>query len=150
MMYLSRMCLHQALGAAVPADAGGDDAVLQQQIADKEVVQLKFLQKSNKEQMDKLFDLLRFEPLVIHYYLQRTIFPNYMRSQRLKISASGQAVGGDMLVGRRVGFSGTPSDLLPQELGRCDYETGDDGMMLTTCLDRNVTSYEFIQVGTLS
>ena len=30
--------------------------------------------------------------------------------------------------------------------GKCDYETGDDGMMLTTVLDRNVTSYEFLQV----
>ena len=123
----------------------GSDAT-QEELSAKEVVQLKFLQKSNKEQMDKLFELIRYEPSVIHHYLQRTIFPTYMRSQRMKISASGQAVGGDMLVGKRVGFSGTPSDLLPQELGRCDYETGDDGMMLTTCLDRNVTSYEFIQV----
>eukprot|EP01038_Epipyxis_sp_PR26KG_P004031 gene4031-5768_t len=117
----------------------------QEDIATKEVVQLKFLQKSNKEQIDKLFELIRFEPLVIHYYLQKTIFPMYMRSQRMKISASGQAVGGDMLVGKRVGFSGTPSDLLPQELGRCDYETGDDGMMLTTILDRNIASHEFLQ-----
>jgi hypothetical protein len=117
-----------------------------EELSTKEVVQLKFLQKSNKEQMDKLYELIRYEPLVIHHYLQRNIFPQYMRSQRMKISASGQAVGGDMLVGKRVGFSGTPSDLLPQELGRCDYETGDDGMMLTTCLDRSVTSYEFIQV----
>jgi hypothetical protein len=117
-----------------------------EELSTKEVVQLKFLQKSNKEQMDKLYELIRYEPLVIHHYLQRNIFPQYMRSQRIKISASGQAVGGDMLVGKRVGFSGTPSDLLPQELGRCDYETGDDGMMLTTCLDRSVTSYEFIQV----
>ena len=45
----------------------------------------------------------------------------------------------------RVGFSGTPSDLLPEELGRCDYETGDDGMMLSTMLDRTVTSYEFLE-----
>ena len=112
----------------------------------KEVVQLKFLQKSNEEQMEKLFDILKYEPLVIHYYLQKNIFPLHMRSQRMKISASGQAVGGDMLVGKRVGFSGTPSDLLPQELGRCDYETGDDGMMLTTVLDRNVASYEFLKV----
>ena len=114
--------------------------------ANKEVVQLKFLQKSNEEQMTKLFELIKFEPLVIHYYLQKSIFPLHMRSQRMKISASGQAVGGDMLVGKRVGFSGTPSDLLPQELGRCDYETGDDGMMLTTVLDRNVASFEFMQV----
>lgn len=45
-----------------------------------------------------------------------------------------------------MGFSGTPSDLLPHELGRCDYETGDDGMMLTTVLDRKVTSYELLPV----
>lgn len=111
----------------------------------KEVVQLKFLQKSNQEQMDKLYSLLRTEPLVIHDYLQKMIFPTHMRSQKKKISASGQAVGGDMLVGRRVGFSGTPSDLLPDELGRCDYETGDDGMMLSTVLDRKVASHEFIK-----
>jgi thiol-disulfide isomerase/thioredoxin len=117
----------------------------EEELNNKEVVQLKFLQKSNKEQMDKLFELIKLEPLVVHHYLQSMIFPQYMRSQREKISASGQAVGGDMLVGKRVGFSGTPSDLLPQELGRCDYETGDDGMMINTCLDRNVSSYEFIE-----
>jgi hypothetical protein len=111
----------------------------------KEVVQLKFLQKSNKEQMDKLFSILRCEPTVIHDYLQRSIFPVYMRNQRVKISASGQSVGGDMLVGRRVGFSGTPSDLLPEELGRCDYEEGDDGMMLSTVLDPRTAGYEHLE-----
>jgi hypothetical protein len=116
-----------------------------EEISSKEVVQLKFLQKSNLEQMGKLYDLIRYEPLSIHYYLQKYIFPLYMRSQHLKLSASGQSIGGDMLVAKRVGFSGTPSDLLPYELGRCDYETGDDGMMLSTCLDRNVTSYELLQ-----
>jgi len=54
----------------------------------KEVVQLKFLQKSNQEQMDKLFSLLKLEPLVIHDYLQKTIFPQYMRSQKSKLSSS--------------------------------------------------------------
>ena len=73
----------------------------------REVVQLKYLQKSNEEQMEKLFQLLRFEPLLIHNYLQTIIFPEHMRSQNVKISASGQAVGGDMLVKKRGGFSGT-------------------------------------------
>ena len=113
---------------------------------EKDVVQLKFLQKSNEEQLDKLYSLFKLEPLVIHYYLQKSIFPIHMRSQTLKISASGQAVGGDMLVSQRVGFSGTPSDLLPKELGKCDYETGDDGMMLTTVLNRSVASHEFLEV----
>ena len=65
----------------------------------------------------------------------------------MSICTAGQAVGGDMLVGRRVGFSGTPSDLLPEELGRCDYETGDDGMMISTVLDEAVASHEFLPVG---
>lgn len=111
----------------------------------REVVQLKFLQKSNQEQMDRLYELIRYEPLVIHHYLQKSIFPIHMRSQRMKISASGQAVGGDMLFAKRVGFSGTPSDLLPQELGSCDYETGDDGMMLSTVLDPKVASHDMLQ-----
>lgn len=91
------------------------------------VVQLKFLQKSNEEQMDKLYELWRREPLAIHHFLESGVFMQHMRSQRRKISASGQAIGGDMLFARRVGFSGTPSDLLPLELGSCEYQKGDDG-----------------------
>ena len=60
-------------------------------------MQLAFLQKSNEEQMTKLFELWRREPLAIHHYLQRAVFPEHMRSQHQKISASGQSVGGDML-----------------------------------------------------
>jgi hypothetical protein len=44
-------------------------------VARTEVVQLKFLQKSNREQMSKLFELFMMEPRVIHYYLKKTIFP---------------------------------------------------------------------------
>src|SRR5690606_6703997 len=47
-----------------------------------------------------------------------------------QLSACGQELGGDMLFHRRLGFSGTPSDLLPLELGRCHYERGSDGRML--------------------
>lgn len=109
-----------------------------------EVVQLKFLQKSNVEQIQKLYQLWKHEPQAIHYYLSKFVFPAHMRSQKIKVSASGQALGGDMLVGRRVGFSGTPSDLLPKELGSCDYETGDDGRMLKTVLDQEIVSHELL------
>ena len=37
---------------------------------------------------------------------------------------------GDILFGRRLGFSGTPSDLLPLELGSCNYERGSDGKVI--------------------
>jgi hypothetical protein len=110
--------------------------------AELEVIQLKFLQKSNNEQIEKIQNLWNYEPLALHYYLNKFIFPEHMRTQVKKLQASGQSVGGDMIVGRRVGFSGTPSDLLPLELGSCQYETGDDGKMLTTVLDPTVVSYE--------
>ena len=143
--------LEAACGAAGgAASSGGSDLSSLQPPAPppggSEVVQLKFLQKSNVEQMEKLYSLWRLEPLAIHYYLTKFIFPAYMLSQKVKLSASGQAVGGDMLVGRRAGFSGTPSDLLPKELGRCDYAVGDDGKMLSTMLDQSVASHELLPV----
>ena len=121
-----------SVGGGGGGGGSGSDADSEPEAEDLEVVQLKFLQKSNQEQMLKLRRLWNLEPQVIHYYLNKFIFPEHMRTQRSKLSASGQSVGGDMLVGRRVGFSGTPSDLLPREMGRCEYETGDDGKMLTT------------------
>ena len=45
-----------------------------------------------------------------------------------------------MLFSRRIGFSGTPSDLLPLDLGRCGYERGSDGKMLHVLTDPEVVS----------
>jgi hypothetical protein len=45
------------------------------------------------------------------------VFPTFLRYQQVKISASGQEIGGDILFKRRIGFSGTPSALLPLEMG---------------------------------
>ena len=41
--------------------------------------------------------------------------------QQMKLSASGQELGSDLLFNRRLGFSGTPSNLLPVELGKCEH-----------------------------
>lgn len=52
--------------------------------------------------------------------------------QELKLMASGCDLGGDMLFGTRLGFSGTPSDLLPPELRPCNVEPGSDAEMVRT------------------
>ena len=70
----------------------------------------------------------------------QVVFPATMEHQSLQLSASGHDLGGDMLFGRRLGFSGTPSDLLPLELGRCQYERGSDGKMLRLLTDPGVAS----------
>ena len=45
-----------------------------------------------------------------------------MRFQHAKLSSSGVDLGGKMLFAtHRLGFSGTPSALLPRELGTCEY-----------------------------
>lgn len=55
---------------------------------------------------------------MIDYYLDTLIFPDTMEHRGLKLAANGQDVGGGMLFEVKLGFSGTPSDLLPLELGR--------------------------------
>ena len=63
----------------------------------------------------------------------------------MKLSASGQAIGGDMLVSHRIGFSGTPSDLVPLELGSCQYEKGSDGQMVSYLTSTSVCRVEYIR-----
>ena len=81
----------------------------------------------------------------MHWHLEQTVFPTYTQHQRIKLSASGQELGGSMLFPGRIGFSGTPSDLLPLDLGRCGYELGSDGHMLHVLTDEKVVVAEFVE-----
>lgn len=94
------------------------------------VVPLWLLKASNTEQMGKLFQLIGTLPSCILHYLENTVFPAHTSHQATKLSASGQELGASALFGKRLGFSGTPSDLLPVDLGRCGYEKGSDGHMM--------------------
>jgi hypothetical protein len=107
-----------------------------------EVISLYLLKQSNEEQMFAIYSLLKFEPLVTQFYLENFIFPAYMENKVQKLSASGIELGGEMLFKRRVGFSGTPSDLLPIELGKCGYEKGSDGQMINVLTNEKVCSFE--------
>jgi len=106
------------------------------------VVPLWLLKQSNDEQMSRLYSLLRKEPATIHWYLEQIVFPAFMQHQRIKLSASGQELGGTMLFRNRLGFSGTPSDLLPLDLGRCGYEKGSEGQMFHVLTDPTVVCLE--------
>ena len=114
-----------------PTDQGADDKVM---------VPLWLLKASNDEQMEALFKLLKRLPSTIHWYLEQIIFPAFMQQQTVKISSSGTDIGGDIIFQKRIGFSGTPSDLLPISLGSCGYEHGSDGKMIHTLTDPSVTS----------
>ena len=76
----------------------------------------------------------------MRYYLEQIVFPEVTAHQATKLSANGQDLGGEMLFGTRIGFSGTPSSLLPLEMGDCVYAQGDDGKMLRALTDPRVVS----------
>ena len=90
--------------------------------------------------MELLYTLLRSKPLAIKYYLESLVFPDTTAHQPMKLSSNGQDVGGAMLFQRRIAFSGTPSSLLPLEMGDCVYQMGDDAKMLRTLTEPHVVS----------
>uniref|UniRef100_A0A0G4G6D4 ubiquitinyl hydrolase 1 n=1 Tax=Chromera velia CCMP2878 TaxID=1169474 RepID=A0A0G4G6D4_9ALVE len=98
----------------------------------QEVLPLWLFKQGNRDERDKIFKLLRRCPDVIHWYLHEIVFPNHMQHQVLKLSASGQELGGAMIFPRRVGFSGTPSNLMPVELGPCSFEHMTDAKIIWT------------------
>ena len=114
---------------------------------DETIVPLWLLKQSNDEQVSRLFSLLCKQPAVIHWYLEKITFPTFMMHQERKLSASGQELGGAMLFSRRIGFSGTPSDLLPLDLGQCGYEKGSDGKMIQVLTSPDVMRCEFASPG---
>ena len=91
---------------------------------------LQLVDLRDKEQFGVLYPLLCKLPHTVMYLLCELIFPEVLMHQNVKLSTCGQELGGDMLFGRRIGFSGTPSDILPLELGSCQYERGSDGRVV--------------------
>lgn len=102
-----------------------DDSLNPDDIYD-EIWPLHVIDTRDPEQMGVLYRLLGRVPQVVLHYLHTYVFPETCQHQGLKLSACGQELGGDLVFGRRLGFSGTPSELLPLELGECRYERRSD------------------------
>ena len=142
--------LSGASDAHSDADSGDDNADQIQAKTDAaaagaaitEVVALHLLKIADDNQMQALYKLLRFAAPVIDFYIQEHVFPTFLKYQSVKISASGQEIGGDMLFKTRVGFSGTPSSLLPWEMGKTKYEKGSDGLMMNVMTNASTVSAE--------
>jgi hypothetical protein len=86
-------------------------------------------------QLQQLHSLLRKHPGVVEYYLREWVFPRCLKLRAAKYRATGEELGGTGLFARRLGFSGTPSSLLPLDLGACIYERGSEGQVIHTLAD---------------
>jgi hypothetical protein len=105
---------------------------------------LDYYQPEDEDALDDLFSYLSHaefgdymdgtesHPSPSKWLLLESVFPRCMKYQVQKLSASGQALGSDSIFGVRLGFSGTPSDLLPRSLGTCGFEETSAGKILTT------------------
>lgn len=96
---------------------------------------------TDPSQLRGLYSLVRDLPSIIDYYLSSYLFPACMFHHQYTLSASGADLGSGMLFSCAIGFSGTPSDLLPLALGRCVFERGSDGKVTSFLTSSQVVSH---------
>ncbi|GIQ80246.1 protein of unknown function DUF3645 [Kipferlia bialata] len=108
---------------------------------------LTLLDASRVDQMSDLSALLSRHIPAIMWYTTTCVFPRALKSRHLKVSASGEDLAGDSLFGRRIGFSGTPSSLLPTSLAPCVYDPMSEGKILATLSDPAVMTVHHMQRG---
>jgi hypothetical protein len=78
--------------------------------------------------LDLLMKVLARSPGMLQYHTEQTL--RYLKNASHQLQASGADLGGDVLFHGRVGFSGTPSDLLPHGMGPCHFEPGSEAAMI--------------------
>jgi hypothetical protein len=106
-----------------------------------EIWPLHLIDLNDPEQFEPCYSLLFSLSQLSYHYLSQFVFPTVMKRQSMKLSASGQSLGGQMIFSRRIGFSGTPSELVPLEFNGCNYEKGSDGKMLHFLTSEHIASF---------
>ena len=133
-------CSAAVSAAAIMTATSSADALADSDVGLYDILPLHLLDLMDVEYMTLLYKLLQRSPHVVRFYLAERVFPDTTAHQSAKLSANGQDLGGSMLFSRRIAFSGTPSSLLPLEMGECVYQQGDDATMLRTLTEPNVVS----------
>jgi hypothetical protein len=130
--------LDEIVPGSTPSGTPGEG--LEEEEEEEDFPPLQFIDLRDLELLLQLHSLMYKLPHAVQFYLTVHTFPETMEHQNMKLSANGQDLGSDLLFERRIGFSGTPSQLLPLELGKCHYEGGSDGKMLHILTDPEVVS----------
>jgi hypothetical protein len=112
-------------------------------------VPLEYVRVEEPRDVQRLHTVLaRYAPAAM-FYLRQLVFPSIMQHQSFKLTASGADLGNSSLFGVRLGFSGTPSDLLPRELGRCMYEPGSSGRVVQVLSSRAFVGHTVLREWTM-
>lgn len=133
-----------AAGLGDDAKASAHAAVRAAEAA-SEVLPLHLVQPIDPKQRRQLTRALSRVPDATAHFLRMIVFPDMLRHQSQKLMASGVDLGSDMLFPVRLGFSGTPSDLLPTGMGKCHHEVGSDAAMVRVLVDPRVVSIQHLE-----
>eukprot|EP01059_Diplonema_ambulator_P001287 TRINITY_DN11037_c0_g1_i6.p1 TRINITY_DN11037_c0_g1~~TRINITY_DN11037_c0_g1_i6.p1 ORF type:complete len:2473 (+),score=747.89 TRINITY_DN11037_c0_g1_i6:4581-11999(+) len=109
-----------------------------------ELWQLGLVSPADTEQMEILGKYLLRSKGVARDFLVNCAFQEVLSKAVQQLSASGQELASSLLSSHRVAFSGTPNDLLPDGIGKCEYAEGDDGEMVNTLSAAAVVTVETI------
>jgi hypothetical protein len=104
------------------------------------ILPLELFDPNDGRQGQLLWSLLRRQRAVISFFIRKFVFPQCLHHKHRKISATGEELGGETVFKVRLGFSGTPSTLLPTSLGQCDFEPGTEGQIARVLSDPRVVS----------
>lgn len=98
------------------------------------------LQHGDPAQLSSAHRWLCRVPAVVERYLTQIVFPAVMKRQETNLSVAGFDLGATGIFASAIGFSGTPSDMLPAALGSCHFERGSEGKIVSTLTDAAVVS----------
>ena len=114
-----------------------------------EVLDLELLQPGDKKHIQAMVALLGRHPPTINHYLDTIVFELTQQDvlhgggyAQEKLSASGMDLGSGAIFGATIGFSGTPSNLVPEAMRPCKPEDGDDAQMIKVLTDPAVVSVQ--------
>lgn len=100
---------------------------------------LSSVQPGDNSQLRRLLTVLRMHPPLVEHYLLTHVLPAIMHHQQINISASGADLSSEIF-DKRLGFSGTPSELLPLSLGKCLFERGAEGQIVSVLSSPSVVT----------
>ena len=114
-----------------------------------EKMPLQMLQPGDKRHIDYLVTMIGKEPQAICYYLDEVVFNQTQLATGSgggyaseKLSASGMDLGSDMIFKCSIGFSGTPSDLIPPAMKPCMPSPGDDAKTINVLTNPDIMSVD--------
>jgi hypothetical protein len=113
-----------------------------------ELEKIPAIEHFDKSALMPLHPFFKHHKAVLFEYLNTYVFNRTLNLFSKKLLASGVDIGSSMLFASRIGFSGTPSNLLPLSLLKCVPSPGTRASVIRTLLNpRIVSSKDFAIAG---